>query len=176
MRTFILLLVFLTAFACKEISYPEPQPKGKKVLEKIPARLHGRYVLPQENNATTSDTVIVNSDGYIVTGNSPEKAFLSDSLVLKHYKGYYFLNVHEKPEWVLRVLKPEKNGDLACLSMETEEKTFNAFLSSLSRVITVDSSEVNGKKIYQIDPTPKQLMKLVKEGHFNKKIVLKRVE
>lgn len=175
MRTSFLLLVFLAAFACKEISYREPQPKGKKALTKVPSKLQGRYVLPPENNTTPPDTVIINDTGYIITGESPEKAGLSDSVILKHYKGYYFLNVHEKPEWFLRVLKAEKNGDLVFLAMETEEKTFNAFVSSLSGVVTVDSSEVNGKKLYQIDPTPKQLMKLVREGYFNRKIVLKRV-
>lgn len=176
MRASLLLLVFLAAFACKEISYREPQPKGRKALTKMPVKLQGRYVLPPENTSSgTSDTVTITETGYAATGD-PKKAFLSDSLILKYYKGYYFLNVHEKPEWLLRVLKSEENGDLACLSMEADEKTFDAFVSSLSGIVTVDSLEVNGKKLYQIDPTPKQLMRLVTEGYFNRKIVLKRVK
>jgi hypothetical protein len=175
MRAYPLLLIFLAAFACTEISYREPQPKGRKALMKMPVKLQGRYVLPPENQSTPPDTVIVTEAGYTVTGDSSAKGTLSDSLLLKYYKGYYFLNMHEKPEWLLRVLKPEENGDLACLSMEADEKSFNAFVSSLSGVVTVDSLEVNGKKLYQIDPTPKQLMRLVTEGYFNRKILLKRV-
>lgn len=175
MRALILLLVLFTAFACKEISYREPQPKGTKSLSKIPSSLRGKYVLPAENDTTSPDTIIIHETGYTVSGNPPDKAVLSDSLVLKHYKGYYFMNVHEKPAWLLRVLKPERNGDLACLSMEAEDKNFKTLIASLSKVITIDSSEVNGKKLYQIDPTPKQLIRLLKDGHFKNKVVLKRV-
>jgi hypothetical protein len=175
MRANLLLLVFLAALACKEISYREPQPKGRKALTKVPGKLQGRYVLPPENNSSTPDTVIVTETGYVVTGD-PKKYFLSDSLILKYYKGYYFLNLDNKPEWLLRVLKPEKNGDLTCLSMEADEKKFNDFVSSLSGIITVDSSEVNGEKLYQIDPTPKEMMRLVNEGYFNYKVVMKKVK
>lgn len=175
MRVPILLLILLAAFACKEISYREPQPKGKKSLSKVPASLHGRYLLPAENDSTTPDTIIIHETGYVVSGEPRDKAVLSDSLVLKYYKGYYFMNMHEKPEWLLRVLRSEKNGDLVCLSMEADDKNFKALITSLSKVIAIDSSEVNGKKLYQIDPTPKQLVRLLKHGHFKNKVVLKRI-
>jgi hypothetical protein len=46
----------------------------------------------------------------------------------------------------------------------------------MSKEVPLDSSEVNGEKLYQIDPTPKQLIRLIKKGYFKKTILMKRIK
>lgn len=169
----ITILIFLTALAsCKEISYKEPQPKGKRALSEIPRELRGKYLLVDDDG--NKDTLLVTSKGYYMPSDSTE-GNLGDSLVLKKYKGYYFFNDNENPEWLLRIVKKEANGDLSYMYMDPGEETFNEFLFRLNKEIQIDSSEVNGKKLYQIDPTPRQLLALIKEGFFKKTITLKRL-
>lgn len=166
--------VFIFSFGCKEISFREPQPKGKKALKAIPAELRGTYLLTAEGD-NSQDTLFVSKDGYLIAGDK-KKNFLGDSLVLKKYKGYYFINTNENPEWLMRVIRREKNGDLTYLSMDVQESSFNSLIRSLAKEVPLDSSEVNGEKLYQIDPTPKQLIRLIQDGYFKNTIPMKRIK
>ena len=62
------------------------------------------------------------------------------------------------------------------MSMDVEEASFNSLLKSLSQELPVDSLEVNGEKLYQIDPTPKQLIKLIRKGYFKNTLRMKRIK
>jgi len=174
MRKLALGLILLILFSCKEISFKETQPRGKKSLQAVPEKLYGTYLLADENE-TSKDTLVVDAKGYLVVSDQKQN-FLSDSLVLKYHKGYYFVNINEKPEWLLRVIRLEDNGDLTYMSMDVEEAAFNTLVKKLSHDVQVDSLEVNGEKLYQIDPSPKQLMKLIKKGYFKKTIRMKKIK
>lgn len=169
----IVLLIFATLASCKEVSFKEPQPKGKRALKEIPRELRGEYLLVDDDN--NRDTLIVTARGYLMRSDSTE-GLLGDSLVLKTYKGYYFFNDNEDPEWLLRVVKLENNGDLSYFFMDPGEKTFNEYLLELTREIKIDSSEVNGEKLYQIDPSPRQLLSLIRNGFFRKSLTLKKLK
>ncbi len=173
MNKLAIVLVLTVAFSCKEISFKEPQPKGKKVLREVPKQLVGTYLLIDDKEGV-ADTLFVSAKGYLVASDKKQN-LLGDSLVLKKFKGYYFVNINEKPEWILRVLKQEKNGDLIYMAMEEDEESFNKLLKRISQDVPLDSLEVNGETLYQIDPTPKQLVKLIETGQFKKTIRMKRV-
>jgi len=173
MRKLAFATILLIFFSCKEISFKDTQPKGKKSLQQIPEKLHGTYLLSDESE-TSKDTLVVNAKGYLVVSDQKEN-LLGDSLVLKYHKGYYFLNINENPEWLLRLIKLEENGDLTYMSMDVEEASFNALVKRLTQDVQVDSLEVSGEKLYQIDPSPKQLMKLIKKGYFKKTIRMKKI-
>lgn len=174
MKQFI-CLILLCLFACKEISFQQPQPKGKKTLYKIPAKLRGEYLL-SDPGSPAKDTLFVAFDGYCIGHDPKEKRILSDSLVLKYYRGYYFLNINTNtnPEWLLRVIKRERNGDLVYMNLEEENNDFSAFIKKLSSEVRVDSVEMRDGKLYQIDPTPQRLISLIDKGYF-KKITLKKI-
>jgi hypothetical protein len=159
--------------SCKEVSFSEPQPKGKRALQEIPRELRGEYLLVDDDNNT--DTLIVTANGYLMRSDSTE-GLLGDSLVLKKYKGYYFFNDNEDPEWLLRVVKQESNGDLSYLFMDPGERTFNEYLLELTEEIKIDSSELHGEKLYQIDPSPRQLLSLIRNGFFRKSLTLKKLK
>ena len=173
MQKVIILLVLTALVSCKEVSFREPQPRGKRALKEIPRELRGEYLLVDEENNT--DTLIVTDKGYHMRSDSTE-GFLGDSLVLKKYKGYYFFNDNENPEWLLRVIKRESNGDLSYLFMDPGDKTFNEYLLELNKEIKIDSSEVNGEKLYQVDPSPRQLLSLIRNGFFRESLTLKKLK
>ena len=169
------VLLILSLVACKEISFKEPQPKGKKSLSQIPQELRGSYLVVEEKGADSKDTLVVTTKGYYVPSDS-SKEELGDSLVLKKYKGYYFFNDNENPEWLLRVVKREPNGDLSYMLLEPTDMSFNEFLLSINKEIEIDSIEVNNQKLYQIDPSAKKLISLIEKGYFKKTITLKKVK
>ena len=169
--TFASLVLIL--FSCKEITFKEPQPRGKKTLKEIPEALVGSYLLTDEKDGST-DTLVVSAKGYFVTSDKKGDQ-LGDSLVLKKFKGYYFVNINENPEWLLRVIQQEKNGDLVYMTMDEEGTSFKDFLTKVSKEIKVDSIEINGEKLYQIDPSPKQLTKLIEKGYFRTTLRMKKL-
>ena len=168
-------ILILSLIACKEVSFKEPQPKGKKSLSQIPRELLGSYLVVEEKGTDSKDTLVVTTKGYYVPSDS-SKEELGDSLVLKKYKGYYFFNDNENPEWLLRVVKREPNGDLSYMLLEPTDKSFNEFLLAINKEIEIDSVEVNNQKLYQIDPSPKKLISLIEKGYFKKTITLKKVK
>jgi hypothetical protein len=178
-----LLLVFLSA-SCKEISFREPQPNGRRAMTTVPKKLQGKYLTYEENGALSKDTIIITATGYrfgyfdrLPTSNHREdyeKGFLSDSLVLKAYKGYYFLNLYERPEWLLRVIRQERNGDLIYMAMEQEDVDFNDYVKRLSREIAIDSIRNEKEILYHIDPSPSKLVELIEKGYFTR-TPLKRI-
>jgi hypothetical protein len=180
----IITLSILTG--CKEISFHEPQPKGKKSLPSIPKNLRGSYLPLKEDGSLAEDTIVIHEKGYRFGYLNPEDrnkrskdeyetGTLSDTLVLKSFKGYYFLNFRENPQWMLRILKIEKNGDLTFMAPEQEDVDFKDYIKKLSMEIKIDSFQSEKKMIYQIDPTPTELVKLVEKGYFSKAL-LKRVK
>lgn len=174
MKALIPLFLLLIFLGCKEISYKEPQPKGKKALQAIPESITGTYLL-EDGGESSRDTLIVTKHGYLIASDHKE-SLLSDSLVLKKYKGYYFVNINERPEWLLRIIRRENNGDLTYMSMDDKDESFNELVRDLSREVGLDSMEVGDEKLYQIDPSPAQLMGLIKKGYFKKTILMKKIQ
>ncbi len=62
------------------------------------------------------------------------------------------------------------------MTTEEEGTSFKDFLIKVSKEIRVDSIEINGEKLYQIDPTPKQLTSLVEKGYFKKTLRMKKLK
>lgn len=171
-------IIFLLALAgCKEIAFNEPQPKGRKSFSSIPRSLQGRYLAVEEDGSLSRDTIIVTATGYRFGYFDPkersahhdeyEEGVLSDSLVLKSYRGYYFLNIYEKPEWLLRVIRKEKSGDLTYMAMEQTGVDFDDYVKKLALEIRIDSVQLEDRTIYYIDPGPSELVGLIEKGFFS---------
>lgn len=175
-------MLFLAS--CKEISFEQPQPKGKKSLTEFPKSLRGKYLTRNENGGWSKDTVVIEAKGYHFGFFDPadrdnagsdefDRGFISDTLVLKSHKGYFFLNLLQRPQWALRVLRPEKNGDLTFMAPEQDGVDFKDYVKKLSAEIRVDSFLRNDKMFYQIDPSPNELVRLIEKGFFSKAILKK---
>jgi hypothetical protein len=185
MNTQKLLIAFLCLLvSCKEIGFDQPQPKGKKTLSAFPKSLQGKYLTLNDEGEVDKDTVVISPSEYHFAYFEPadtahndeyDHGALCDTLVLKSYKGYYFLNFIQRPLWVVRVLHPEKNGDLTLMAPEQENVDFSDYVKKLAAEIKIDSFRHDNEMRYRIDPSPKQLVSLIEKGYFSKS-ALKRIK
>ncbi len=169
----ILLLVVWSAllYSCKEVSFKEPQPAGIPALKEVPAPLRGTYLARDQKTGDQSDTLIIESWGYHFLDKNDKdwlgRGVISDTLVVKVYENYYFVNFKSNNQWVLRLIKQKPSGSIEFLSIDIqEEPKRKEILKSISKKMKITEVEKNGDTYYQISPTPAQLMALIKEGYF----------
>jgi hypothetical protein len=175
MKRVLVYFIVILLIGCKEVTYKEPQPKGIKKLHSIPSSLQGRYILPDDNRAIR-DTLVVQSNRYFASSDPHGGSILSDSLLLKYHEGFYFININDRPEWLLRVIQQEKNGDITCYMLQAEDSVFHDMLQHLSKEIQVDSTVSKNETLYQINPSSKKLISLIQKGYFKKTATLKKIQ
>jgi hypothetical protein len=165
--------------SCKEVSFREAQPAGVQPLRKVPAALLGQYVPTNLSPDEKVDTLIIESWGYHFKDSQDKdwlgRGVISDSLVVKFYQDYYFVNFRTGDQWVLRLIKQLPNGDIQFLSIDLQgEETAKAKLKRLSKKIKFTEIKREDDTFYQINPTPAQLMSLIKDGFFTGETLKKR--
>ncbi|MEZ4946981.1 MAG: hypothetical protein R2804_15690 [Cyclobacteriaceae bacterium] len=172
MRTALLILfwAFLLA-SCKEISYQTPQPAGIKPLNEIPLVLQGHYLSYDEITGEESDTLIIESWGYHFKDKNDNDwlgaGHLSDSLVVKFYKNYYFINFKSGDQWVLRLIRQKSYGGIEFLSIDIQDDAKRKdILKKISKELEIKEIHRGEDTFYQIAPTSDQLMKLIDKGFF----------
>ena len=172
MRHFLLAFVWsLLVFSCKEVTFKEPQPAGIPVLKEVPTGLQGAYQTFEEISGDFSDTLIIEPWGYHMKSKDDKdwlnRGTLSDTLVLKFYENYYFVNFKSGDQWVLRLLKLDPNGSLSFLAVDLQDDTKRkTMLKKISKDLKIKEFQHKDDTFYQVDPTPAQLMKLIKDGLF----------
>lgn len=170
-------LTFLVAFwalmlaSCREVSFREPQPSGVKPIQEVPEALRGMYIPVGAPSDEKPDTLIIESWGYHFKDSNDKdwlgRGVISDSLVVKFYQDYYFVNFRSGDQWVLRLIKKNTNGSLEFLSIDLQdEKGAKDKLKKLSKKIRYKEVKRGDDTFFQINPTPEQLMMLIKEGFF----------
>lgn len=169
----LLLITFwsLLLYSCKEVTFREAQPTGIAPLKEIPEALRGVYQTYDKQTGETGDTLIIESWGYHFKDKEDQdwlgKGRLSDSLVVKFYDNHYFINFKEDNQWVLRLIRQKSPGVLEFMSIDIQDDSKRReMLRKLSRKMTVKEIERNDDTFYQINPTPAQLISLIKEGYF----------
>ena len=169
--SFLFLLLCLFFSSCKEVSFKEPQPAGVAALKTVPEKLHGRYQAGDNNNKEDTDTLIIESWGYHFKDKDDKdwlgKGTLSDSLVIKFYQDYYFVNFRSGNQWVLRLVKQKATGGLEFLSIDiADDAKRKEILRKMARKFKVTEVKKESDTFYQITPTKEQLMQLIREGYF----------
>ena len=172
MRLSLLVLGWtLLLFSCKEVTFKEPQPAGVPVTKEVPAGLRGTYQTFEQASGDFSDTLIIEPWGYHMKDKDDKdwlnRGTLSDSLVLKFYENYYFVNFKSGDQWVLRLVKQEPNGSLNFLAIDLQDDAKRkSMLKKISKDLKIKEFQHKDDTFYQITPTPAQLMKLIRDGLF----------
>ncbi|MBY0434279.1 MAG: hypothetical protein K2U26_09235 [Cyclobacteriaceae bacterium] len=171
MRIAGLALVWtLLLYSCKEVSFPVPQPADLPELKEVPVRLRGEYVGINEKGNDT-DTLIIESWGYHFRDTQDNdwlgRGTLSDSLVIKQFENYYFVNFRSGDQWVLRVIRQKPSGSIDFLSIQVgDDSKRKDILKKLAKRFAIKEIERKDETYYQINPTRQQLMQLIKDGYF----------
>ena len=157
-------------YSCKEVSFREPQPVGVPSLKEVPVALRGRYIGIDDKGQDT-DTLIIEEWGYHIKDAKENdwlgRGVISDSLVIKIYENYTFINFRSGDQWVLRVIKQKSSGDIQFLSINvSDDKKRKDILKKMSKRFTVKEIERKDDTFYQINPTKEQLVQLLKDGFF----------
>lgn len=179
MKTSLLFIVWAALlYSCKEVSFREPQPAGINALKELPVELQGRYSTPDEGTDEKSDTLIVESWGYHFQDKNDKdwlgRGVLSDSLVIKYYQNYYFVNFKSGDQWVLRLVKQKPDGSIEFLSINIQDDSKRKeMLRKLAKKFKVTEVQKKDDTFYQINPTTPQLSQLIKEGYFTGSILKK---
>lgn len=170
-------LIFLAGFwtllfaSCKEVSFRETQPAGVKPLQEVPEALRGMYIPVGAEPDDKADTLIIESWGYHFKDSNDKdwlgRGTISDSLVVKFYQNYYFVNFRAGDQWVLRLIKQNQNGSIEFLSIDLQNDEHSKDkLKKLSKKIKFKEVKHGDDTFYQINPTPAQLMTLINDGFF----------
>ncbi|HEV8515140.1 MAG TPA: hypothetical protein VGQ59_17785 [Cyclobacteriaceae bacterium] len=172
MRPLLLAVVWsLLLYSCKEVTFNEPQPSGVAALKEVPTSLRGTYQTFEQTTGEFSDTLIIEPWGYHMKDKDDKdwlsRGTLSDTLVLKVYENYYFVNFKSGDQWVLRLVKQDPNGSLSFLAIDLQDDTKRkTTLKKISKDLKIKEFQHKDDTFYQINPTPAQLMKLIKDGLF----------
>ncbi len=158
-------------WSCKEVSYREPQPSGVQPLKEVPEKLRGTFQTIDPTTGEFGDTLVIESWGYHMKDKNDKdflgRGVLSDTLVVKFYQNYYFVNFKSGNQWVLRLIRQQPDGTIELLSMDLSNETRRIeLIKKLSKKLKVKEIKIKDDTFYQINPTPAQLMTLIKEGFF----------
>lgn len=157
--------------SCKEVSFKVPQPVGIKALTEIPTSLQGHYLAVDEGTGEESDTLIIESWGYYFKDKNDKdwlgRGQISDSLVVKFYEGYYFVNFKSGDQWVLRLIHQKPHGGIEFLSIDIQDETKRKeILKTISKKMSIKEIHKDEDTFYQIAPSRAQLMELIHQGLF----------
>jgi hypothetical protein len=173
MRSSVIALfwILLIASSCKEVAFREPQPAGAAALKEIPQVLQGKYRAKNQPNDDKNDTLIIESWGYHFKDKEEKdwlgRGVISDSMIVKSYQGYYFVNFKSGNQWVLRLVKQKPDGNISFLSIDIQDDAKRKeMVRKLSRKFKMKEIKNGDDTFYLIGPTPAQLMQLIKEGYF----------
>jgi hypothetical protein len=158
------IILAIAASSCVTLEYENPQPADAADLSSIPYQLQGTYL--DEDN----DTLLVDEHGFAYRSEmSPvaSEAGLSDTLILRPYKGCYSVNIAGDNGWLVYLICRETNGDLLLYGIDVEEEAVRDKLKSITKVVaeTDDSGNVTA---YRINPTEKEFDQMFEAGLFEK--------
>lgn len=161
----ILLLISLVCFftSCSMVYFEEPQPAGKKNIDELPKKLHGAF-MSQNDDGTK---LVINKDQihYFHADEKEINLKLNKNLIVKKYKGEYYVNVKDEDNhyWGLYLLVPA-GKKLIMKSSSLNDDNLEKF-QTITNIKAYHSPEKDVKE-YILNPTLKQLKNLMKDGFF----------
>ena len=174
-KILILLSLLLLLASCEEVIYPEPQPPRVKALKEIPDHLRGVYL--DENQ----DTLVILRRSFIYhvfSFTDASEEFLSDSLVLKSYKGKYFLStimdIGDENYWLTYLFEQdESTGNIEAYTMSPDDVVKMAMLQDItSKVAEMGSGD---EKYYLFAPKKRHYKKIIRDTVFSKVATFTRI-
>lgn len=170
----IIILILVTS--CEQVVFQEPQPRKIKPLEEIPEILQGIYL---DHN---SDSLFIFKQYFTYQADeflSLEKEYLSDSSILKIYKGKYFYNkriqINEEYYWLTYMLDPVSPGEQIDLyAMDPGDVVKLAKLQEVTSKIK--DIEDGDEDYYLFAPQKKHYKKIISDTIFTKMITFIKIK
>lgn len=174
-----LLYLFLLAIllsACDQVIYTDSQPVKTKSLLVIPAALQGKWIDQNGDTLSVYDNYF-HYPSKEFTIEEPE--YLSDSAILKQYKGKYFYNrrilIGSDIFWLTYMIDPIEDGKaLDLYTMDPDDIVKLAKLQEVtSKLRDVEEGESN---YYLFSPKKKHYKKIIADSIFTRVIRFSKLQ
>jgi len=168
-RVVLASLVVCMMVACNMVRVEVPQPNGVQNLTKISDKLTGMFI------GSDHDTLMVDVGWFSfksTKGDMNVDLKLSDSTVIRQYKGYYFLSNQEADGWNVVAMEP-KSGDRVTLLMLYVDNADR--LARIQKIVKLREKKRDGETdCYLANPTKEELIKLLEQGLFEEIVTLQK--
>ena len=171
----------------RTIIYPDEvfnKAKHVDALDSLGIKIEKDLLYDPEIDSTVGIKYLIDSDTVKYYFKINSRCNLSDTVKLRRLHDYYFLSIQEF-WWDVIAIKPEKNGDLNIKlihnykmdnSSDTIKLTTIDYSKIVKKISKITSCEEIGENSYVIDPSKKELMKLIRKGIFRPYGTLKKVK
>lgn len=174
-RASFIIILFLLLSSCDQVIFPEPQPGRVKALKSIPEELQGEWL--DQNGDTLyvfPGSFSYHSEDYAIE----EPEYLSDSAVLKVYKGKYFysrrVEIDDGDYWLSYILDTDEEVvRMDLYAMDPGDIVKLAKLQEItSKVRDIEEGEIN---YYLFAPKKRHYKKIIADTIFTKMISFKKI-
>ena len=159
MRTgFAMLITSLLVTACATYQFERPQPVNKRSFKKIPRKHRGLFV------SSDGDSIQVEAKRILLNPGG-DTLVLSDSLDLRRYKGFYFMNVREESnQWQLTLVEFKDKDYVTLYYLDPKNKSQRKQIAAITEIQT--EKKEDGDKVYILNPTKKEWRKILRHRLF----------
>ncbi len=158
---FIIALLFLSS--CVEVEFKQPMPPNKgTVLKKLPEEIIS-YFMSLDKDSTGNSKLDISEFSTDFEWHEP----LPEDIILKEWKGSYFLNQKEGKHWQLLMVKDGSNKSFNVYHLDGSNSATLDKLKSITKVEEVLSDDGDLELII-LDPSLKEFKKILKSGAFEK--------
>ncbi len=151
----ILLLLLLSS--CVEVGFKHPQPSKGKSLSEVPKEIIDFYSDIKSDSTSGNIKDLYNADDF-------DKS-LSETTILKKWKGKYFLNEKEDSLWHIIMIVPVANNKFDTYRLDGDDEQTQKKLNRITEVEEIRSEDGELEHLI-LDPTNREFNKIVKSGAF----------
>lgn len=170
----IFLLVFFLATSCIEVKFETSQPAGIAALENFPESLLGEYINEDGDTLIIENKIVSLLNRKSKCDRLFEQDSLCESIILKKWEAYYFLNLKENNLWTTALMEHLNDNQLLVSLIDAESDTVLHKINDVTQLDTINSDE--GEPIYFIvNPVHAELKELVKKGAFSQQYTFIRI-
>jgi len=156
-QTWLFLTTLFFVFSCIDLGFEYAQPYGRNNVSGIPDKWKGTYILEE-------DTIVI-SDNFINSLKDSLAFSDKDSLLIRKYKGWYYLNIKKSTRsyWTVLCLR-ERGQSLWVLTPEIESEDSIELKPFGMRIENNNDGSIQS---FVIDPKITDWKKLLKSNFFS---------
>ncbi|MEN8248797.1 MAG: hypothetical protein ABFS32_07675 [Bacteroidota bacterium] len=172
-KSISLFILTLFLFSCTEVIFEEPQPPGVNALNKMPKEIQGNFSFVLLNEETMME---IGSD-YMT--NDEEKAYISDSLVVKNIGKKYVVSKRLSEgegkigKWQVYVLEDKGCGFVKATSFIVGSDTY---LEKFKETYNATQIGQGQEKSLIIAPNASQFNTILEDDSVTMSVILERIK
>lgn len=151
------LLFLILLSSCVEVGFKHPQPTKAHNLNEIPKEMIDFYSNQKSDSSSNGIHELYNSDDF--------DASLSETTILKKWKGKYFLNQKEDGLWHVFMIVPLSDNRYETYQLDGGNEQTVVLLKNITEVEEIFSDDGELESLI-LDPTNREFKKIIKSGAF----------